>query len=103
MAKLSPITLGVLSIGELALEIQHLGFEEQDPADTGQGHPFTREPGRFLHGAYLILGVAALTARGSGWLHHFFTVQPAQVSGLHAQHVGDLAHGIERGLVIVEG
>jgi hypothetical protein len=56
-----------------------------------------------LHATDLGAGVPPLPALRAGRLHDLLGVEAAQERRLHAEHVGDLTHGVQGRVCIVDG
>jgi hypothetical protein len=87
----------------LGLELADPGFEAEYTADGGEGHALVGEPDDVLNDGDLVTGVAALAAGGTAGLDDLVLVEPSQEGLLDLQQAGDLAHGEERQVRIVEG
>jgi len=89
-------------VSELALQIGYFGFQEQDPADAGEGEPLAGHVGHALHLEHLVAGVPPVPSVRAQRLDHLFRVESAHEGRLHAKHRGDLPD-CEDGEFVVEG
>jgi hypothetical protein len=103
---LRPGPVGLLLVGlllvELKLEVADLIFEDQQPADPRQRQSFLGKAYDSFNYSNINSGVSALAAIRSCRLDHRFGIQPTKERRLDIEHVGDLAHGVQRSVVIIE-
>ena len=91
-----------LKASDLALQIENLSFENQDATDSGEGHPFAGEYDYAFNVSDLLTRVPTLATARAGRLDDRFGIESPEECRLHIQHVCNLAHGVERRVVVVE-
>ena len=87
---------------QLVAEAGDFGFEDEDPADAGEGHALAGHLGHPLDPADLGSAVAALAPVRARRLHDALAVEPAEKRGLHAEDLSDLADGVQRRMLVLK-